>query len=112
MTNAQEDRAEIVRACFKSYVDKDRATIEKTRPPPRPGHRTCPAFRPRLSPSARSTCFSMKVSNIPAAWPAPGFRWNCMSSRVLSTVRASSWTHRSRSWRMICACGRWRAGLA
>ena len=29
MTSAHEDRAEIVRACFKSYVDKDRATIEK-----------------------------------------------------------------------------------
>jgi hypothetical protein len=28
MTSAPEDRAEIVRACFKSYVDKDRATIE------------------------------------------------------------------------------------
>ena len=28
MTNTQNDKAEIVRACFKSYVDKDRAMIE------------------------------------------------------------------------------------
>jgi ketosteroid isomerase-like protein len=29
MANVQDDKAEIVRACFNSYVDKDRATIEK-----------------------------------------------------------------------------------
>ena len=29
MTSGQEDKAEIVRACFKSYVDKDRTAIEK-----------------------------------------------------------------------------------
>jgi ketosteroid isomerase-like protein len=28
MTSAQEDTAAIVRACFKAYVDKDRAAIE------------------------------------------------------------------------------------
>jgi ketosteroid isomerase-like protein len=28
MTSAQDDNAGIVRACFKSYVDKDRAMIE------------------------------------------------------------------------------------
>jgi ketosteroid isomerase-like protein len=28
MTNAQDNSADIVRACFKAYVDKDRATIE------------------------------------------------------------------------------------
>jgi ketosteroid isomerase-like protein len=28
MTSPQEDSADIVRACFEAYVDKDRATIE------------------------------------------------------------------------------------
>ena len=28
MTNTQGDNAKIVRACFKSYPDKDRETIE------------------------------------------------------------------------------------
>ena len=29
MTSAHEDEGGIVRACFKSYVDKDRAAIER-----------------------------------------------------------------------------------